>query len=257
MEQPQLKKGVLRFLGHDLGSSIAQLDQYKNVKGIIFQTAFEISDLSPLLQCRKLEAIHIGGSRKQIDLSALSELKALKHVSIQCKTKDYTPLFEMTQLENLVIRSMPIELACELHRLNQLKNLRLHLGGCKSGTAELPGLPSLKYLELWQVKGLKQIEFTGKCPKLHMLFLDRIKHLTDLSFLASLPALKHLHIEGSPLGDQINAGKNVLKGIKGLTATPKMNPHGRDEFGSAQQRMDYRATLFKPSTVGLKSEMYY
>lgn len=81
-----------------------------------------------------------------------------------------------------------------LTRLPELWWLAIKLGGTRN-LVDLRHLSKLKYLELWRILGLTDIDFVSDMVGLQYLFLQALSRIFHLPSLARLPSLRRLHIQ--------------------------------------------------------------
>jgi len=59
----------------------------------------------------------------------------------------------------------------------------------------MEGLANLKYLELWQIRGLSDISFISTLSGLQYLFLQSLRNVTELPDLSGLTSLRRVYLE--------------------------------------------------------------
>ena len=112
---------------------------------------------------------------------------------------------ELTTLEDLTLRSTTVPDLDFLAELDRLWSLDIKLGGT-TNLAALSGMRGIKYLELWQVRGLAPTPgIVAELPGLQHLFLQSLPQVTALPDLASLQHLRRLVLQN-------------MKGLDDLTA---------------------------------------
>jgi hypothetical protein len=73
-------------------------------------------------------------------------------------------------------------------------SLDIKLGGSNDLRA-LTQLENVKYLELWQVKGLSDLSVISSLTGIQYLFLQTLPHVVALPDLACLPKLRRIHLD--------------------------------------------------------------
>lgn len=107
--------------------------------------------------------------------------------------------------------------------LKKLGSLDVKLGGTKS-LELLPKLESLKYLELWMVRGLDDLSSIAATVSLQSLFLQALRRVTSIAALDKLRNLRRIHIE-------------TMKGVTDLTpfaAAPSLEEFAAWDMGHLQ-----------------------
>jgi hypothetical protein len=78
--------------------------------------------------------------------------------------------------------------------LTRLGSLDLKLGGTRD-LGLLPRIGQLRYLELWMIKGLRDVSAIGGIESLRSLFLQALPQVRALPDLSSLTELRRVHLE--------------------------------------------------------------
>jgi hypothetical protein len=147
----------------------------------------------------ELESLALGRTKKSLSLRILQRFSNLTKLFLEGHQKDISVLTDLTTIQDLTLRSITLSGLSVLLGMKRLWSLDIKLGGTRDLTL-LPQLESLKYLELWMVKGLDN--------------LDSIASLSNLQFL-SLQALRR--VEALPEFDNlIQLRRVILEAMKGL-----------------------------------------
>lgn len=150
-----------------------------------------------------LNSLSIGWTKRRLSLAGLGRFHQLETLHLEGQTKDIEVLREVRSLRHLTLRSITLPDLSLLEPLKQLRALALKLGGTKNLDL-LPRMGSLRYLELWMVKGLSDVGAVGELSKLKYLFLQSMKNVTALPDLDRGSELRGVHLE-------------TMKGLKDLT----------------------------------------
>ena len=130
-----------------------------------------------------LQSLQIGNTKsKRHSLKLLRHFPELKELYIEGHIKDIKTVGELIRLEDLTLRSITIPNLSILTPLNQLKSLDIKLGGTKNLDL-LPRIGKLQYIELWRIRGLKDLSPVADVETLQFLFLQ------DLSQVTNFPSL--------------------------------------------------------------------
>jgi hypothetical protein len=151
-------------------------------------TASKKPSLAPLRRFAKLQRLYLEGQQKEIEVVA-----GLPH------------------LEDVTLRSITTPDVEYLRPLKQLWSVDIKLGGTKN-LAALEGMTSIKYLELWQIRGLADLAFVSTLANLQFLFLQSLPQVHALPDLSRLKKLRRVHLETM----------KGLKDVRGLAAAPAL-----------------------------------
>lgn len=128
---------------------------------------------------------------KKLSLGFLQRFGRLKNLYLESHTKDIEVISNLSSLEQLTIRSITLPNLTLLLPLRNLWSLDIKLGGTTNLTA-LSRLKSLKYLELWMVRGLSDISVISEITSLQNLFLQALKNVTAIPSLQKLTMLRRI-----------------------------------------------------------------
>lgn len=157
---------------------------------------FDLKDFSGLSYLnRDIEYLGLGQTRsKNHTLRILERFRSLRKLYIEGHLKDIDAIGELTNLEDLTLRSVTLPNLSILKPLTRLLSFDLKLGGT-SDLRLLPEIGRLRYLELWMVRGLSELGCIADIHSLQYLFLQALKGVTSLPSLRALPILRRVHIE--------------------------------------------------------------
>lgn len=149
-----------------------------------------------------LESLTIGQTKKQLPLDGLGRFTELRKLYLEGQKKGIEVITQLRTLEDLTLRSITLPDLSLLVPLERLWSLDLKLGGTKNLDL-LPQIGRLRYLELWLVRGLADLEVVSQLTDLEVLFLQALKQVTQLPDLSACAQLRHVHLE-------------TMKGLTGL-----------------------------------------
>ena len=133
------------------------------------------------------------------------------------------------------MRSIGTENVEYIANLPKLWWLDIKLGGIRDFSPS-ENKHSIKYLELWQVRGLSDLRFISSLTGLQYLFLRSLRNVTAIPDLSKLTMLRRVHLEN-------------MKGLKDVTAVA--HAPALEEFShfSAQniEPKKYEALLSMPT----------
>jgi hypothetical protein len=167
---------------------------------------FELTDFSCLDGVSPtLTSLRLGATRsKRPSLSPLKKFRSLHTLYVEGHIKDIDVLSDLLELQDVTLRSVTTPDLHYLARLPKLWSLDVKLGGIR-GFEGIQGKPSIKYLELWQVRGLRDIDVVGTLPGLQNLFVQSLPHVERFPDLSESAALRRIVVEN-------------LKGLSDFTA---------------------------------------
>lgn len=163
----------------------------------------DISDLNDLYKIGylvNLKGLILSETKsKSYSLKPISRLDKLNYLQVTGLIKDIESLSHLRNLTELTLRSLTLDNLDFLSTYENLEKLHVILGGTKNFDA-LRGLPNLKYLELYQIRQLSDIEFISDLKNLEFLQLSSLRNISRL------PDFTNSH----------NLRKLVLVTLKGL-----------------------------------------
>ncbi|CAH2213864.1 leucine-rich repeat domain-containing protein [Tepidibacter aestuarii] len=190
----------------DYKKSILNLDflKYFSNHARIAIDLYNIEDISGMKYLNKdLRYFSFGATKKRFSLKFLQELSNLEELFLEGHAKDIEVLSNLVKLQDLVLKSIKVPNLEFLLPLKRLKKFDMKLGGT-TNLKLLPYIGEIEYLELWMIRGLKEISFVSEMTKLRYLFLQSLKNVVELPNLRKLEKLKRIQL--------IN-----MKGIKNLS----------------------------------------
>lgn len=144
---------------------------------------------------------------KKPSLKVLARFPNLEHLYLEGQQKDIHVINGLKMLENLTLRSVTTKGLGFLRNLRRLWSLDVKLGGSNDLSA-LAGMSSLKYLELWQVRGLQDLSPIAQLTGLQYLFLQSLPQVTELPDFSALAHLRRIYLEN-------------MKGLRGVAAVDR------------------------------------
>ncbi|WP_134686875.1 hypothetical protein [Brevibacillus migulae] len=195
----------------------------------------EVDHLDAIIQLNQLKSLHIGISNldnfdilhhlpdtlesimlertqsKKADLAVLERFTQLKKIYIEGHTKNIDVIGRLHQLEDVTLRSVTTKHVEFLAPLKKMWSLDIKLGGINNFEA-IEGMENIKYLELWQVRGLKDLSFISTLTGLQYLFLQSLRNVETLPALNGLSRLRKIHLDTM----------NGLKDISSLGQAPSL-----------------------------------
>lgn len=142
-------------------------------------------------------------SRKP-SLAILSKFRSLRRLYIEGQQRDIEVLSELPELEDLTLRSITTPSLDYIANLPRLWSLDIKLGGTKNLSA-IAEKESIKYLELWQIRGLDDVSVVSSLRGLQFLFLQSLKNVSRIPDLSRLAKLRRIYLDN-------------LKGLKNVRA---------------------------------------
>lgn len=181
-------------------------------------------DFLQALNPERLTHLSLGATlSKKPSLSALERFSSIKALYIEGQSKDINAIEKLKQLENLTLRSISIPSLEFLIALPKLWSLDIKLGAT-TNLAALASVKNVKYLELWQIKGLHDLSPIAGMTGLQFLFLQSLRNVEHLPDLSQLSALRRIVLEN-------------MKGLADLTSLATAPALEELLYISAQGRM--------------------
>ena len=224
---------------------VASLEKLESLGvGIFDLENFEFLERLPTSTLRELSLC--ATKSKQPRLAPLARFDQLRELYLEGQQKDLDVISKLTSLEVLTLRSISVADFAFLRDLSRLWSLDIKLGGSKN-LAALEGMAGIKYLELWQVRGLNDISVVSSLSGLQYLFLQSLPNIASIPDLSRLEALRRIYLENL----------KGLKDIRSLASAPAL-----EEFmhcsAEGMEPDQYRDLLTSPTLrrlwVGFGSE---
>lgn len=190
-------------------SAIGQMSALKQLRVEIYALdSFAFLDAVPVT----LERLVLGATKsKKPKLQSLGRFSALKELYVEGHSKGIESIEALGHLETLTLRSVSLKSLDFLKSLPSLRGLEFKLGGTQ-GFQALTTMTELNYLELWQVRGLADLDFISSMTGLQALFLQSLPQVQALPDASRLAALTSVHLETM----------KGLQDISGLAAAPAL-----------------------------------
>ena len=185
----------LRIFGHYQGASnLSFLRYFPSLQG--FQAdVYEIESWEGLHHLPPtLKFLGLGPTRRRFSLSPLARFEELTDLALDGHRKDLAVIGDLRALGFLTLRSITLPDLKLLSPLRKLRGLALRLGG----TNQIDGLrdiTSLRYLELWRVRGMTDLSAVAALPELRYLFLQDLKQVPSLPSFGPLGNLRRCDID--------------------------------------------------------------
>jgi hypothetical protein len=204
---------------------------------------FELQDLAVLDRVPPtLTTLGIGATHsKKPRLEPLARFQSLKTLYIEGHSNGIEVLSDLRELEDVTLRSITTQDVRYLSPLERLWSLDLKLGGIRSFDG-VEGKDSIKYLELWQIRELEQVNVVASLTGLQNVFLQSLPQVKELPRLDNSRALR----------------RAVLQNMKGLVDfTAFETAPALEEFalvqGNRQQPEQLVPVLRNPVITGVKA----
>jgi hypothetical protein len=122
---------------------------------------------------------------KRPRLDVLARFHSLKKLYLERQQRGIEVLAQLTTLEDLTLRSISTENLDYVCGLPRLWSLDIKLGGIRDFSS-IYGKQSIKYLKLWQIRGLSDLRFISSLTGLQYLYLHALRSVIDIPDLSSL-----------------------------------------------------------------------
>jgi hypothetical protein len=131
---------------------------------------------------------------KKPRLHILSRFESLTRLSLEGQQQGIEVLSELKKLEDVTLRSITTIGLNYISTLPQLWSLDIKLGGIRDLSA-IADNENIKYLELWQIRGLSDVGVVSSLGGLQSLFLQSLINVRAIPDLSKLHKLRRLHLE--------------------------------------------------------------
>jgi hypothetical protein len=204
---------------------------------------FELQDFGVLEAVPPtLTTLSLGATRSnRPHLEALARFTSLKTLYIEGQSNGIEILGKLRELEDVTLRSITTPDLRYLAPLQRLWSLDVKLGGIRSFDG-IEGKGSIKYLELWQIRGLEDANIVASLTGLQNVFMQCLPRVKEL------PRLEDCH----------TLRRAVLQNMKGFAdfsafeAAPALEEFGLLE-GNRQQPAQLVPVLRNPVLRGAKA----
>ena len=143
----------------------------------------------------RLTHLRLGATfSKKPRLRALSRFQGIEQLYLEGQCKDIEVIGTLVRLRDLTLRSISVPTLAFLKALPELWSLDIKLGGT-TNLSELAYMSRVKYLELWQIKGLADLSPIAEMVGLQYLFLQALRKVERLPDLSRLTALRRIDLE--------------------------------------------------------------
>jgi hypothetical protein len=206
----------LRVLHHiDAGCDLSFAGGLKHVRRFSADCLLRATNLEAIAEMSQLEELTIGvfelktfgflervtdqltslaicdTRTKSISLAPLRRFQNLRKLYLEGHHREIEVLATLKQLEDVTLRSITTPDLRYLTDLTKLWSLDIKLGGIRS-FAGIEGKESIKYLELWQIRELRNIDVIETLPGLQYLFLQSLPHISSIPSLERLKSLRRM-----------------------------------------------------------------
>lgn len=189
----------VRRFGADCLYNAVAVEQIRNLSALetLGIGIYDLEDLSFLddLDNSRLTEISVMRSRsKKPSLAVLERFHKITKLYLEGQQKDIEVIGQLSRLEDLTLRSITVPDLNFLRGLDRLWSVDIKLGGTTNLSA-LEGMNGIKYLELWQIKGMSDLSSISRMRGLQYLFLQSLRQLQALPDMSALHQLRRLYLE--------------------------------------------------------------
>lgn len=141
-----------------------------------------------------LTELHTGDTSRPVSIAPMRQLRSLTALGLHGPVRDAEAIAELDGIEDLQLRSVTLRSLEPLLPMTRLRSLYIGLGG-SSELSLLPRLAALEELELWRIRGLRDVGILGSLPGLRSLRLQSMSAITELPSLAKAVALRSITLD--------------------------------------------------------------
>ena len=172
----------------------------------------ELLEILKVINPNNIKSLSIENNlSKGFNVDFISKFYNLKSLHIEGPCKGIEEIGKLLDLESLVLRSISYSNLDFIGNLTKLWSIDIKLGGIRDFTI-LSKLPQVKYLELWQIKGLSDISFIAKMTELQNLHLEslvNVTHFPSFEKLKKLRRIKLMNLKGLNNFDELKLVPNL------------------------------------------------
>jgi hypothetical protein len=214
--RPEVEIRVYGF--YSLICDLSFLSHLKNLRRFSADCLHKASGIEHLAGLEKLETLSVGiyalenfdflrmipaGLRelalaktksKKPRLDEVGRFRSLQRLYLEGQQRGIEVLSSLATLERLTLRSISTNDLGYLERLDRIWSLEVKLGGINDFST-LEGKECLKYLELWQIRGLRDLSFISSLSGLQYVFLQALRNVIAIPDLSRLVKLRRLSLE--------------------------------------------------------------
>jgi len=185
---------ALRIFGHPSSTTDLELLRHFSFLKRFHCEIFELRSLEGVRYLPDgLREFGLGRTRRRFPLGFIKRFRGLEDLYLEGHSKEFDAVGELTNLEELTLRSVTIPSLEPLAKLSKLWWLDIKLGGTRNLTG-LQSLTGLKYLELWRIRGFDDLNPVSDLSGLQYLFLEDLSRVTRLPSMAKLGQLRRLDL---------------------------------------------------------------
>lgn len=207
---------------------------------------------------------------KKLSLGFLRRFGQLKNLYLEGHSKDIEVVANLSNLEQLTVRSITLPDLMLVSHLKKLWSLDIKLGGTKNLDLLLQ-MEALKYLELWMIKGIQNLDVIAEITTLQNLFLQALKNVTTLPSFRKLRSLRRVTLDTmkgltdlSPIADApaleelliVAANQFQPEDFKSFIGHPTLKSAAIG-LGSVRKNEQVQKLLGLPKCNGFKSKFIY
>ena len=192
--------------------SINGFENLKKLKKLLLNRTGEITDISPLKECKDLEELSIQNNKvSSIEALKDHEKLTLLDISGNKQITDLSPLEKSTKLTRLLANGNKIENLDSLKNLTELKEIHVSENKIKD-LSPLKKLVNLEDLDIGNNLDIESLDVLNNLTNITELKINNAKKVKDFSPISKLKKLDDLTIIRSGLTDI-----SFLKGLNEIT----------------------------------------
>jgi hypothetical protein len=141
-----------------------------------------------------LEWLFVDSTLKRLSIAPIGDLDRLRLFGLEGPVRHAETIARLDTLEDLRLRSVTMPDLSPLGPMRHLRSLYVGLGGT-TDLSVLPDLPALEELELWRIRGLRDLSPIGGALRLRTLHLQAMGGVTALPSMRGLRKLRRVVLD--------------------------------------------------------------
>lgn len=141
-----------------------------------------------------VDDLGLSDTLRPLSIAPLADLRRLRILGLHGPVRQVETLAALDSLDTLSLLSVTLPDLSLVLPMRRLRSLYIGLGGT-ADVSLLPDLPALEELELWRIRGMRDVSPVGAAVNLRELRLQSMSAVTELPSLRNLSRLRLLALD--------------------------------------------------------------